>query len=190
MKLYIISGGPATGKTSVINTLFEKGYFVLHEVARRISQSDKRFIGKSIKEVNMKDFQKAIFELQKKQIEEIMAKNKTHEIIFSDRGFGDTITYFKINNIKIPENYIEYAKKFNELNNPIVFILDPLNFYEQDELRQENEQEQKNIHAKIIKTYKELGYKIIFVPFDTIENRVDFILSKIKNNRTQSQHSL
>jgi len=176
MKIYFISGGPCIGKTSVIEELKKQGYFVIPEAARRLAESDKRFVGKSTKEINMDDFQNSIFKLQREEFENL--KNQKHNVIFSDRGFGDTIAFMKINNLRIPEEYINYSKMFN---NPIVFILEPLDFYEQDGLRQESKEEQDKIHNIIIETYKEFGYKIIFVAFMPIKERVDFILNNLQN---------
>ena len=71
MKICVISGGPGVGKTSVIEELEKQGFRVLKEGARIVSESDSRFVGKSILEVNKKDFQDAIFEVQKKQIDSL-----------------------------------------------------------------------------------------------------------------------
>lgn len=170
MKIYVISGGPSTGKTSVINEL-GKEFKILKEAARELGDKDSRFKGKSVKGLNMEKFQNAIFEFQKKQLEELKGKN---EIVFSDRGLGDTLAYYKINKLKIPEGVIEYAKEFRCAG---IFILEPLNFYEKDDFRQENREEQERIHNLIIKTYEELGYKPIIVPFMGVEKRVSFIKS-------------
>ena len=62
MKIFVITGGPGTGKTSVVNELEKKGFRVLREVARWVSENDIRFKGKNILEINKKDFQDAIFD--------------------------------------------------------------------------------------------------------------------------------
>lgn len=172
-KLFIISGGPGTGKTSIIKELSKK-FGVFPEAAREVEKKDPRFEGKSIKEINPLEFQRAIFEFQRKKFNEL--KDKKHKIIFLDRGIGDTLAYYKFHNLKIPKDEFDYAKKFKCAG---VFILDFLNFYKKDKLRQENNKEQKKIHNLIIKMYKRLGYKPIIVPFMGISERVDFILSKI-----------
>jgi predicted ATPase len=178
MGIYVISGGPCTGKTATINEI-GKEFKILPESARRIAETDKRFVGKSIKEINMRDFQEAIFEEQKKTIEELKRKNK-NEIFFSDRGLGDTIAYCKINNLEVSKELISYAKKFRYDK---IFILDFLNFYNKDELRQENKEEQKNIHEIIIKTYEELGYKPIKIKFASINERVRIIKSFLNDKK-------
>jgi len=176
MKIYVISGGPCTGKTATINEL-KKEFKTLPESARQVADNDKRFIGKSIKEINMKDFQEAIFEEQKNTLEKLKKENK-NGIFFSDRGLGDTIAYYKINNLKILNELMAYAKRFRYNG---IFILDFLNFYNKDGLRQENPEEQKRIHETIIKTYEELGYRPIKIKFASVKERADLIKSLLKN---------
>ena len=173
LKLFVISGGPGTGKTSVINALSKK-FKVLPEAAREVGDNDSRFKGKSIKEINPYDFQKAIFKFQKNGFSKL--KDKNHKAIFSDRGFGDTLAYYKFYDLRIPKDEWDYAKKFRCSS---VFILDFLDFYEKDKLRQENNREQKKIHKLIINIYKRLGYNPIIVPFMSVTERVNFVLSKI-----------
>jgi predicted ATPase len=172
MRIYVISGGPGTGKTSVINEL-EKEFKILKEPAREVGNTDLRFKGKSVKETDLLEFQDAIFEFQKKHLKKLKEKNG---IIFSDRGLGDTITYYKMHKLRIPEEAEKYAQKFRYSG---IFVLDPLNFYKKDSFRRENKQEQKKIHNLIIKTYNDLGYKIIFVPFMPVEERVNFIKNRL-----------
>lgn len=176
LNLYVISGGPSTGKTATIQDIKERGYKVLPEAARIVSLTDKRFIGKTIKEINanqLSQFQKAIFDFQKEELSKLNGEKP----IFLDRGLGDTLTYYRVNNLKIPEDELEYAKKVRYTR---IFILDFLDFYKKDELRTESKEEQEKIQKEIIKMYKELGYKSIIVPFMSIKERTDFILKKIK----------
>lgn len=174
-KIFVISGGPGTGKTAVINELKKQGYKTIPEVARQIATRDRRFKGKSIKQINQKIFQEVIFNYQSKQLEKL-EKSKFKTPVFSDRGIGDTLAYNKFYHINISKQKINLVKKFRYSK---IFILDFLEFYEKDKLRKENKKEQEKIHRLIINSYKNLGYKIVFVPFMGIEERVEFILSKI-----------
>ncbi len=176
MRIYIVSGGPGTGKTSLIKELKNRGYNVLFETARHLAESDERFVGKSIKKINMYDFQHSIFKFQKEQFKNL--KYKRERPIFSDRGLGDTLAFMELNNIYIPEKYLTFSKRFNHLP---VFMLEPLGFYEKDELRQESENEQKEIHKQIIKVYEDLGHVILPVSIMPIKERADFIIENIQN---------
>ena len=168
--IYFISGGPCTGKTSVVNELRRNGYDVLTEAARRIAE--EKFPGRNIGEIDRKLFQDEIFKMQKILFGDAIKNGRT---VFSDRGFGDTIAYYKINNLKVPENIFEHARTFS--NFP-VFVLDKLDFYKTDGLRRESEEERERIQEEIINSYLNLGHGIINVPFMSIEKRIEFILKK------------
>jgi predicted ATPase len=171
-KVYVISGGPATGKTTIIKELKKRGYKVLEEAARQVIRDDERFKGKSVNEISKREFQEAIFEFQKKQLENLNFK----EIIFSDRGLGDTIAYLKIYGLNVRGEIADFAKEFRYSG---IFILEPLNFYVTDDLRKETKEEAEAIHREIIKTYRELGYNLIIVPFMSVKKRVSFIKANI-----------
>ena len=174
MKIYAISGGPGVGKTSVINELKKLGFFVLEEAARIVRENDKRFIGKSILEINKKEFQDEIYEYQQNQFSKIY--NIKNEIV-SDRGLGDTLAYYKLAGLEIHIDQLEYAKNFRYNK---VFLLDFLNDYEKDDLRQESKEEQVRIQETIYYMYLELSYIVIKVPNMALTERVDFIKNIIR----------
>jgi len=173
MKVYVISGGPSTGKTSVIEELKNQGFTTFKEIARKVTETDGNFVGKSINEINKQEFQDKILEVQMKQVEKL---KKVKGKIFLDRSIGDTLAYYKLNNLKIPKSIYNC---FSEFKSQKIFILEPLNFYEQDDLRQENEEGCKRIHETIIKTYKDLDCHILIVPFMSVKKRVEFILENL-----------
>jgi len=172
MKVFVISGGPGVGKTSVINELKKRGHEVLREAAREVSNTDQRFVGKSILEVNKKDFQDAIFDFQKIQLSELLDSNN----VFTDRGLGDTLAYYGLAGYNIPHGKFEYVKNFRYDK---VFILDFFDFYEKDELRQESMEEQRKVHNEVTEMYENLSYDVIKVPFMGVEERADFIINLV-----------
>ena len=174
-KIFVVSGGPGTGKTCTLNEL-QKDFRIIPESARAVAESDPRFIGKSIKEINQKDFQEAIFNYERKQFKSV----KDEEIVFSDRGLGDTLAYREIHKLGIPKRMLDFAMKFRY---SAIFMLDPLKNYEQDSLRMETKEEADAIHAKITKMYEELGYRIIMVPVLSVKERAKFIRAKINSKK-------
>ena len=162
MVLYVISGAPSTGKTTLLEELKKRGYNILPEAARTVGEAHKELRGK--------EFQEAILKFQKEQL----AKSEKG-IFFVDRGFGDTLSYYLLQNLPIPKKEMDYVMKTKYSG---VFILDFLDFYEQ-EGRVITKEKQKEIQSKLIETYKKLNYNPILIPFATITERADIILSKI-----------
>lgn len=173
MKIFAISGGPCTGKTSIIKELAKRGYQTIPEAAREIATKDKRFIGKTINEINRQEFQDEILKHQIKLHEDFLLKNSG--LGFSDRGFGDSLAYYRLIGLKFSNKYSDYIKNFRYKG---VFILEPLRFYKTDGLRTETKEEQSKIHDEIMRVYEEMGYDLIKIPQMPVEERIALILKK------------
>ena len=172
----VITGGPGTGKTSVINFLSKK-YFVFKESAREVLSKNKIFKGKDAEHARGKELQEAIWDLELKHYKKSLSLKK--KVVFFDRGFIDGLAYCRTFKIPFSKERLKQAK---EIHYDYVFILDPLpkKLYENDTKRSETYKESLRIHKIIYKTYKKYGYRLIRVPFDTVENRANFVLKKLK----------
>jgi predicted ATPase len=168
MKRIIISGGPSSGKTTLINNLKSLGYPCFDEISREIISEQQ--IKKSKKELN---FEKIVFD---KRIEQYnLAKSK---IQFYDRSFIDGIAYMKINNIEIPEYFYQTAKTHKFYST--VFIT-PFwtEIFENDVQRLETIQEAKKIYSHLKEIYTKIGYEVVILPKDSVKKRIQIILEHI-----------
>jgi predicted ATPase len=107
----------------------------------------------------------------------VAAKAIAKKHLFYDRGLPDVLAYM---------NYFDqsYEKRYTtictEYRYDAVLILPPWEeIYVQDNERMENFQQACDIHHQLEKTYVELGYTPIYVPFGTIEERLQFVLEFI-----------
>ncbi|MBI2150615.1 MAG: translation initiation factor IF-2 N-terminal domain-containing protein [Acidobacteria bacterium] len=129
--------------------------------------------GRTIKEIrgDPKTFQENIMKL-KLGLEKPLPKNK---IVFLDRGLPDTIAYYKFHKLKIPPKLLSMSRNRYKK----IFILDMLP-YHKDYARIEDVKDAKKIHKMIMKSYKELGYKLVKIPVMPVEKRVEKILKSVK----------
>jgi len=168
---YVITGGPSSGKTTIISKLTEIGYQTVPESSRLLI--DKGMTeGKTLEEirVNEKEFQLKVLEM-KISFENELPKDKT---VFLDRGIPDTIAYFQLYGFDVQE-ILETCleKRYRK-----IFFLEPLAF-EKDYARIEDEKTAKKLNELIKNAYTELGYEVVSVPNMPIEERVKFIMSKL-----------
>jgi predicted ATPase len=176
-KKIVITGGPGSGKTSLIDFLEKEGYPVMQEISRDvILEAQKEGIDQLFLE-NPILFSEKLLEGRLSQFHEGI--NCTETILFYDRGMPDVTAYMDFVNTKYPtifdETCIQY--KYDK-----IFVLPPWEeIYEQDNERYESFEQAEKIFEFLKNGYKNYGYKINEVPVGSIKERVDFILKKLKN---------
>jgi predicted ATPase/CYTH domain-containing protein len=164
MTLNIITGGPGTGKTTLLEALREKGFSYIPEVARYLvdqghDKSDPSF--------------------QEKVVSTQVQWEKKSTAKFADRSLIDGIGYCNHFGLALPRNLpTDLKNRYSR-----VFILDPLPNYVNDSVRSESLEEAKAIHQSIIQAYTDLGYNPIFVPAVGIEERVNFVLKELETEK-------
>lgn len=175
-KIIVITGGPGTGKTTLLNGLKTKGFCCYPEISRAITlEAQKEGIEQLFLEKPLL-FSELLLKGRKEQLNN--ALNATDSVIFIDRGLADITGYLDYMGNDYPDYF---AKACEESQYTHVFSLPPWEeIYESDEVRYENFEQAKDIHQKIVASYKKFNYNPIEVPKDTIENRIHFILQSIQ----------
>jgi predicted ATPase len=180
-KKIIITGGPGTGKSSIITFLKDLGYHTFSEFSRSIISNAKLKGDRNIFFSKPETFSEKLFQGRKKQLmeSELIKHNKIKPYIFFDRGLYDIYAYLKYAGLES----IDFKNRIFKFKYDIVFLLYPWKkIYKIDLERMETFLESKIIHKEIKSVYKESKILIIKVPYDTIKNRVNFILNQIKLN--------
>lgn len=169
---HVITGGPGTGKTTVINLLAKRGYKTTIEHARHYIDSMKEE-GETVEEIraNKRKFQLGVLAMQIEE-EAVLSPDDT---VFLDRAIPDAMAYYKFLKLDYDKSLLTAIERFSYKK---IFILDRLPMVN-DYARTEDEPAQKAIHNLIIEVYESLGNPVIFVPVLSPDDRVDFILKNI-----------
>ncbi|HAL50729.1 MULTISPECIES: ATP-binding protein [Sphingobacterium] len=169
---YVVTGGPCTGKTTVVELLAKRGYAIIAEQARHYIDTQK-IKGRTVEEIknNREQFQMEVLNLQIRE-ESTLDVNK---IAFLDRALPDAMAYYKFLGLKYDRRLIAMCKRFCYQK---VFVLDRLPLIN-DYARLEDEQDQIRIHNLIIEVYTRFPCPVIQVPVLPPDQRVKFILNNL-----------
>jgi len=171
----IITGGPSTGKTSIINYLELLGEKCYHEISREITLTAQK---QGIEQLFIEDptlFSTKLLEGRSDQF--IQAEKDTATNVFIDRGIPDILAYMNYINQDNPPVFIEACKKYRY---NYVFLLPPWkDIHITDNERYESFEQAVEIYKCLKDIYTQFGYKCIEVPFGNVKDRSTFILQSV-----------
>lgn len=174
-KKVVITGGPGTGKTSIIDLIKEMKHACYDEISRQITLQARK---DGIEQLFLTEpllFSEKLLDGRIQQFED--AKCENAKVIFLDRGIPDILAYMDYIGDDYPEHFVKAceAHKYDA-----VFLLPPWKaIFTSDNERYENFEQSETIHSHLAETYIKYGYNLIEVPFGTVKERVNFILQTL-----------
>jgi predicted ATPase len=172
---YIFTGGPGSGKTSVIEALRAQGYACVAEVGRQIIQEQTAIGGNALHTADAVKYRDLMLSRSIYTYNQVQERDAP---VFFDRGIPELVGYGDLIGAETPA-YIRKAADLFRYNKR-VFIMPPwAEIYAQDDERKQDFAEAVETWRVAAEIYPQLGYELVEVPKLSISGRVDFVLASI-----------
>ena len=173
--LFVISGGPGCGKTTLLTALAEGGYATVPESARAVIRDEIAAGGVAPPWADQGRFARAIFERD-------LAKWRAHLArpgpIFFDRALPEAVAIWESNGLAVPTD-VRAAIGGCRFNRTVFVAPYWAEIYCQDEERKQTHEEAAYYAAMTGPLYAAAGYEVVELPLIPVAERVAFVLQRL-----------
>ena len=174
---FVLTGGSASGKSTILAELANRGYSVIPEGAIQIIEEGIASMGKEeFTQWRMNNYQEYQGMIIQRQIE--LEADVNNDIIFLDRSAIDCFTFCRMKGVE-PPLIFQQASQSGLFNYKKIFVLETIYpFPERYETgRTQNYERSVAIGESLREDYEEMGFEVIWIPMMLVNERVEMILS-------------
>lgn len=172
MDFYVMTGGPGTGKTTLLQALQDCGNVFVREAAREIIRGQLAAGGQAVPWGNV---QKYAALMLRQSVEDYRLAGEKGITCFFDRGIPDTLGYARMLGMDFDGELLNTALQCR-YSDP-VFILPPWQeIYTTDPERRQDYAEASDTYRHLCAIYRDLGYTLVEIPRLPVGARVNFVL--------------
>ncbi|WP_442679593.1 AAA family ATPase [Sphingomonas sp. ASY06-1R] len=173
--LHVITGGPGSGKTSLIDALAAEGVRRMPEAGRAIIQDQMDIGGTALPWDDRQAFAMVMLAWEMRSYRE--AVSAPGPILF-DRAIPDVIGYLRLCGLPVPPPASKAAAQRRYARR--VFIAPPWPaIFEQDAQRRQTLAEAEATYHAMVDAYSSLGYVLVELPLVSVAERARFVRQQI-----------
>ena len=167
--LFILTGAPGSGKTSILATL-DPDIRIIAEPAREILAEQRAIDGTGVPDRDPSLFNA---QLLQRSIDKVLATEDDAGPVVFDRGIPDCIAYATVLGVD-PASSVEAAQTYRYHHE--VLILPPWEeIYTTDDERRMSFADTGPFHDALVDAYERTGYILVEVPRGPIDRRASFV---------------
>lgn len=181
-RLVVVTGGPGSGKTTLIDALEAAGYARTIEAGRAIIQEEVAAGGSALPWADREAFAERMLDRDLRTYATVRTVAESHDgLVFFDRGVPDVIGYRRLVGLPLPRALEEAARRLRY--HPRVLLAPPWPeiFHGDDERKQDFAEAVRTFEA-MRTVYGEYGYEVMELPRATVAERVAFVLAKVRGH--------
>jgi predicted ATPase len=179
-RLFVVTGGPGSGKSALVDALAGHGISTMPEAGRAIIQDQMAIGGEALPWSDRRAFAELMLSWEMRSYGaalKITAQKIRGPVIF-DRGVPDVLGYLRVCNLTVPSHVAKAAEIFRYHRR--VFIAPPWpEIFTVDAERKQSFEEAKTTCEMMIETYSALGYDLVPLPLVPVAERLQFVLAAV-----------
>jgi predicted ATPase len=171
-RLFVVTGGPGSGKTTLIDALAQAGCARSIEAGRGVIQDQVAIGGPALPWRDPPSFAELMLCWEMRSYH--LAQEQAGPVFF-DRGVPDVIGYLRMLGLPVPRHMEAAAATFRYHRQ--VFIAPPWpDIFRHDSERKQSLDEAVRTYDAMVDVYGTYGYELLELPRGSIEQRVRFVL--------------
>jgi predicted ATPase len=173
-RFFVLTGGPGSGKSTLIAALGREGYACSVEAGRGVIQDQVAIGGAALPWSDPAAFAELMLSWEMRSYR--LAQAQTGPVFF-DRGVPDIVGYLRLSGLPVPPHVAKAAETFRY--NPRVFIAPPWeDIFRQDAERKQSFDEAARTYEAMVATYGAYGYELVELPRAGVAERLRFVLDR------------
>jgi predicted ATPase len=174
-RFFVLTGGPGSSKTTLVEALKARGYATTEEAGRGVIREQMESGGDGLPWIDRDRFAELMFEWELRSYRDA---ERQHGPVVFDRGLPDTIGYLRLEGLEVPARMEEEAWRLRY--NTQVFIAPPWKeIYGRDEERRQSWEVAVRTYEVMAETYAEFDYQLTELPRATVDQRANFVIASL-----------
>jgi predicted ATPase len=170
-RFFVITGGPGSGKSTLIQALAAEGFQHMPEAGRAIIQDQVSIGGSALPWADRLAFAELMLSWEMRSYR--AAQEFSGPVLF-DRGVPDVVGYLKVCGLPVLPHITRAAHTYRY--NPCVFVAPPWRaIFSEDGERKQSFEEAEATYEAMFQVYSELGYQLVSLPMASVPERLAFI---------------
>ena len=174
-RFVVLTGGPGSGKTTLIEALRREGFSATAEAGRGVIQDQVRIGGRGLPWQDPAAFAELMLCWEMRSHHQAL---ELPGLVLFDRGVPDVAGYLDWQGMPVPDHLERAVRSFPYRRQ--VFITPPWpEIFRRDAERKQTFDEAVRTCQSMVKIYTRYGYDLIEVPCLPVEERARFVLSHL-----------
>ena len=175
--LVVITGGPGSGKSTLINHLHQRGFDAAPDIARPLITEQHERGGNAVPHQDDEAYAGLMLRRSIRAWQDAMECSP--RMVFCDGALPDILAYRRLAKLADEPGLIRAIKTYRYRK--VVFVLPPwAEIYQADEIRTQNFAQSVKSYVQICRAYIECGHELVEIRKGPVEQRAAQILSRLK----------